>query len=140
MLISSRAGEMILLSLAANDSNTSAKAFRLINQYSKIQNIYYNTSDNSIYVKAAPWANNICVHILSNVNGDYVPTVTTVSELPTSATEINIVEFGLDSKGTTIGDTSVPLSLGGSATRPTYNGNDIALYSDANNKVKIVRW
>lgn len=140
MLITSRAGEMIWLSLAANDSNTSAKAFRLINQYSKIANIYYSTSENAIYVSAAAWANNICAHILSNVNGDYVPSISTVSELPSDAVAVNIVEFGLNDKGTVVGDSSVSLSLGGSTTRPTYNGNDMALYSDVNNKIKIVRW
>ena len=130
MLISSRAGETIWVSLAANDSNTSAAAFRLINRYSKIAAIYYSVSESAIYVTAAGWANNICAHILSNVNGDYVPTVETVSGLASDCVSINIVEFGVDSTSAVVGDDSVLLKMGGSAERPTYNNSDMALYSD----------
>ena len=103
MLISSRAGEMVWVSLAANDSNTSAGAFRLINRYSKIDAIFYNTADNSIYVRAKAWANNICAHILSNVNGDQIPTINTVSAIPETAVAITIQEFGIDNNGVVIG-------------------------------------
>lgn len=130
MLISSRAGEMVWVSLAANDSNTSAAAFRLINRYSKIAAIHYSASESAIYVTAAGWANNICAHILSNVNGDYVPTVETVSGLASDCVSINIVEFGVDSTSAVVGNSSVTLKMGGSATRPTYNDADMALYSD----------
>lgn len=130
MLITSRAGEMVWVSLAANDSGTSAGAIRLINRYSKIGAIHYSVSESAIYVTAVGWANNICAHILSNVNGDYVPTIASASALPSDAVAINIVEFGIDSTSTIVGDNSVLLALGGSATRPTYNGNDVALYSD----------
>lgn len=130
MLITSRAGEMVWVSLAANDSNTSAGAIRLINRYSKIAAIYYSTSESAIYVLAAAWANNICAHIISNVNGDYVPTVSSASGLPEDAVGINIVEFGITADSTAVGDSSVPLLLGGSNDRPKYNNTDLVLYSD----------
>lgn len=130
MLVTSRAGEMIWVSLAANDSNTSAGAIRLINRYGKIAALHYSVSESAIYATAAAWANNICAHIISNVNGDYVPKVAKASALPSDAVAINIVEFGIDGTGTVVGDSSVPLALGGSADRPTYNGTNIALQSD----------
>lgn len=130
MLITSRAGEMIWVSLSENDSNTSAGAIRLINRYSKIASLHYSVSESAIYVTAAGWANNICAHIISNVNGEYVPTITSASALPSDAVSINIVEFGINSTSTVVGDNSVLLEMAGSATRPTYNSNDIALYSD----------
>ena len=132
MLITSRAGEMVWVSLAANDSDTSAGAIRLINRYSKIAALHYSVAESAIYVTAAGWANNICAHILSNVNGDYVPTITSASALPSDATSINIVEFGVDSSNTVVGDESMTLKMGGSADRPTYNGADMALKSDVN--------
>lgn len=130
MLISSRAGELIWVSLAANDSATTARAFRLVNTYSKINALYYSASESALYCKMAAWCNNLCAHILTNINGDYVPTVAQASALPDDAVEINIVEFGVSSSGTQVGDTSVNLLLGGAAERPTYNGNDMALKSD----------
>lgn len=130
MLITSRAGETVWLSIAANDSSTTARAFRLMNTYSKIAGVYYSASESAVYVKAAGWCNNICAHILSNVNGDYVPTVATVSALASDAVEVNILEFGPTSSGLAVGDTSAALLLGGSAERPTYNGNDLALSGD----------
>lgn len=130
MLITSRAGEMVWVSLAANDSNTSAGAIRLINRYSKIVALHYSASESAIYVTAAAWANNICAHILSNVNGDYVPTVASASALPSDAVAINIVEFGINSTSAVVGDNSVLLEMGGSADRPTYNGADMALFAD----------
>ena len=132
MLISSRAGEMVWVSLAANDSNTSAGAFRLINRYSKIAAIHYSVSESAIYVTAAGWANNICAHIISNVNGDYVPTIAAATALPSDAVAINIVEFGITADSTVVGNSSVPLLLGGSTYRPKYNNNDLLLYSDFN--------
>lgn len=130
MIITSRAGEMIWVSLAANDSNTSAGAIRLINRYSKIAALHYSVSESAIYVTAAAWANNICAHVISNVNGDYVPTVNSASALPSDAVSINIIEFGINSTSTVVGDNSVLLEMGGSADRPTYNSNNMALYSD----------
>lgn len=130
MIITSRAGELVWVSLAANDSNTSAGAIRLINRYSKIKALYYSVSESAIYVNAAAWANNICAHIISNVNGDYVPTVANASALPADAVEINIVEFGINSTSAVVGNSSVKLEMGGSADRPTYNNADMALYSD----------
>lgn len=130
MLITSRAGELVWVSVSSDDSNTNAKAIRLLNTYSKISNIYYSASENALYVKANAWCNNINAHILSNVNGDYVPTVASASALASDAVEINIVEFGVSSDGTVVGDTSVSLALGGKDDRPTYNGNDLALKSD----------
>lgn len=130
MLITTRAGEMVWLSLAATDSNTMSRAIRLFNTYSKINALYYSTSESAVYCKMVAWCNNLCAHILSNVNGDYVPTVAQASALPSDAVEVNIVEFGVSSSGTVCGDTSVPLALGGSAERPTYNGANMALASD----------
>ena len=134
MLITSRAGEMVWLSLAANDSNTSAGAIRLINRYAKIVSLHYSVSESAIYVLAAGWANNICAHIISNVNGDYVPTITSADILPSDAVDVNIVEFGINSTGAVVGDSSVLLEMGGSADRPTYNGNDMALVRDVPTK------
>lgn len=130
MLISSRAGEMVWVSLAANDSATTARAFRLFNIYTKINALWYSASESAIYCQMIAWCNNVCAHILSNVNGDYVPTVAQASALPSDAVSINIVEFGVTTSGTQVGDTSVNLLLGGAAARPTYNGNDMALLSD----------
>lgn len=130
MLITSRAGEMVWVSLAANDSNTSAGAIRLINRYSKINALHYSVSESAIYVTAVGWANNICAHILSNVNGDYVPTIAAATGLPSDAVKINIVEFGINSTSTVVGNSSVALEMGGSADRPTYNGSNMALQSD----------
>ena len=130
MLISSRAGELVWVSMAANDSAKTARAIRLMNTYTKISNIYYSVSENAIYVKAAAWCNNITAHLLSNINGDYVPTVALASALASDAVEINIVEFGINSSSTVVGDSSVALALAGSGTRPTYNGSNVPLMSD----------
>lgn len=121
MLLTSRGGEMIWLALAADDSNTNAKAIRLLNTYSKITNIYYVTSESAIYAKMNAWCNNICAHVISNVNGDYVPTVAQASALPSGAVEIKITEFGATSAGLTVGGSNGTLSLAGSGSRPTYN-------------------
>lgn len=130
MLLTSRAGELVWVSLAANDSATTAKAFRLIDAYSKINALYYSASESALYCRMVAWCNNLCAHILTNINGDYVPTVSQASALPDDAVEINIVEFGVSSSGTQVGDTSVNLLLGGAAERPTYNGTNVALSSD----------
>ena len=130
MLITSRAGETIWVSVSSNDSDTAARAIRLFNTYSKIAAIYYSASESAVYVKAAGWCNNINAHIISNVNGDYVPTIETVSALANDVVEINIVEFGTNSTSTVVGDNSVILALGGSGDRPTYNSSAIALLSD----------
>lgn len=135
MLISSRAGETIWVSLAANDSNTSAEAIRLVNRYSKIAAIYYMASENALYVTAAGWANNICAHILSNVNGDYVPSISSASEIPSGAVAIQITEFGANSAGAVVGRANGTLSFSGSGAAPTYNGANLALASDVNTRV-----
>lgn len=108
MLLTSRGGEMVWLALAADDSNTNAKAIRLLNTYSKIVKLYYVASESAIYAQMNAWCNNICAHILSNVNGDYVPTVAQASALPSGAVEIPITEFGATSSGVTI---EAPLSV-----------------------------
>lgn len=130
ILITSRAGEMVWCAVSSDDSNTNAKAIRLLNTYSKIANIYYSASESAIYVKANAWCNNINAHVLSNVNGDYVPTVAQASALASDAVEIPIIPFGITGSSTDVGGSSVALKLAGSATRPTYNGSDMALSSD----------
>ena len=131
MLLSSRAGEMIWVSLAANDSATSAEAIRLFNRYSKMASISYSTSESAIYITAAGWANNICAHILSNINGDYVPTISQASALPADATSIPITEMGPIGDQLNIGCSgSKKLNLTGSTDRPLYNSVDLALKSD----------
>ena len=130
MLLTSRGGEMIWLALAADDSNTNARAIRLLNTYSKIVNLYYVASESAIYVKLNAWCNNICAHVLSNVNGDYVPTVAQASALPSGAVEVKITEFGATSAGVTVGGSNGTLSLAGSGDRPTYNGNNVAIQGD----------
>lgn len=116
MLISSRAGEMVWVSLAANDSNTSASAFRLINRYSKIAALHYSVAESAIYVTAAGWSNNICAHVLSNVNGDYVPTIAQATALPSDAVAINITEFGVADANTRVG--AVNIDATGNMTVP----------------------
>ena len=135
MLITSRAGEMVWVAISSDDSNTNAKAIRLLNTYSKIAAIYYSASESAVYVKANAWCNNINAHIISNINGDYVPTVAQASALPSDAVQITITEFGAGSGKTSIGDTSRALGMTGSATRPTYNGADMALSSDLSSYV-----
>lgn len=130
MLLTSRAGETIWFSLSANDSNTSAKAFRIMNTYSKINSVYYSVAESAVYAKMSAWCNNLSAHILSNIYGDYVPTVAQVTALPADVVEVPIIEFGPAYDGLVVGDTSVALLLGGSADRPTYNSNDLALKSD----------
>lgn len=97
MLLTSRAGEMIWVSLAANDSNTSAEAIRLFNKYNKMASISYSVSESAIYITASGWSNNICAHILSNINGEYVPTINQVDALPADAVSIPITEMGPNS-------------------------------------------
>ena len=130
MLITSRAGEMIWLAVSSNDSNTDAKAIRLLNTYSKLNAVYYSISESAVYVKVAAWCNNVNAHILSNVNGDYVPTVAAASALPSDAVQVTITEFGAGSGATNIGDSSRTLTMTGSGDRPTYNGNGLALQSE----------
>ena len=134
MLITSRAGETVWLTLAANDSNTAARAIRLMNTYSKILKIYYSVSESAIYVTAAAWCNNVSAHIISNLYGDYVPTVAKASALASDVVEISITEMGPSGSGssvtTKLGSASVPINLLGSAERPQYNSADLALYSD----------
>lgn len=135
MLIASRAGEMVWVAISSDDSNTNAKAIRLLNTYSKIAAIYYSASESAIYVRANAWCNNICAHLISNINGDYVPTVTNVgtSGLASDAVEIAITEFGASSSTTNVGDSSRTLSMTGSGGRPMYNGGEVALKSDVDN-------
>lgn len=131
MLLTSRAGEMIWVSLAANDSATSAEAIRLFNRYSKMASISYSASESAIYITAAGWSNNICAHILSNINGDYVPTISQASALPADAVMIPITEMGPTADQLNIGCSgSKKLNLTGSTDRPLYNSVDLALKSD----------
>ena len=130
MLVSSRAGEMIWVAVSSDDSNTNAKAIRLLNTYGKITNLYYSVSESAIYVKANAWCNNVSAHIVSNLNGDYVASVAQASALASDAVEIKITEFGATSAGVTVGSSNGTLSLAGSGDRPTYNGNNMALQSD----------
>ena len=130
MLISSRAGEMIWVAVSSDDSNTNAKAIRLLNTYGKILNIYYSTSESALYVKANAWCNNVCAHIISNLNGDYVANVTQASALASDAVEIKITEFGATSAGVAVGSSNGTLTLIGSGNRPTYNGTNVALQND----------
>ena len=122
MLITSRAGETVWVSVSADDTNTDARALRIMTTHDKIHRIYYRVSDNAIYVFAKGWCNNICSHILSNISGDYVPTITSVTGIPEDAVDIPIVEFGVTSGN--------KLRMSGSADRPTYNNSEIALLSD----------
>ena len=123
--------------MAANDSAKAARAIRLMNTYTKISNIYYSVSENAIYVKAVAWCNNITAHLLSNINGDYVPTVALASALASDAVEINIVEFGQASDHVAVGRSDQPVKLRGSAARPLYNGAELALMSDLNRTTAV---
>lgn len=130
MLITSRGGEMIWLAVSSDDSNTNAKAIRLLNTYSKIAGVYYSASESAVYVKVNAWCNNINAHILSNVNGDYVPTVATASALASDAVEVKIAEFGQAYDHVAVGRSDQPVKLRGSAARPLYNDDELALKSD----------
>lgn len=130
MLITSRAGELVWVAVSSDDSNTNAKAIRLLNTYSKINAIYYSASESAIYVATNAWCNNVNAHILSNVNGDYVPTIATASALASDAVKITITEFGASSGATNIGDSTRTVAITGSGDRPTYNSNDMALFAD----------
>ena len=134
MLITSRAGELVWVSVSSDDSNTNAKAIRLLNTYSKINAVYYSVSESAVYVQVNAWCNNVNAHILSNVNGDYVPAVAQASALPSDAVEIKIAEFGVTGSSTNIGDSSRAVAMIGSGDKPTYNGNNIAMESDLNSK------
>jgi len=137
MLVSSRAGETVWVSVSSDDSNTNAKAIRLLNTYSKIVKLYYSVAESAIYVQANAWCNNINAHILSNINGDYVPTVVHSSTLASDAVEIAITELGPTGTTVNIGHSSKALTLLGNATNPTYNGNSLALSSDLGAYVKL---
>ena len=127
MLLTSRGGETIWVSVSADDSNTRAQAIRLMNAYSKIQAVYYNAENNSVYVKLSAWANNVNAHILSNVYGDYVAKVESVSSLPETVVAIPITEFGPGIDVINIGRSTAPLKLVGKDERPTYNGVGLVL-------------
>lgn len=130
MLITSRAGETIWLSLSSNDSNTTARAIRLLNTYGKITNVYYSNSESSVYVKVNAWCNNVNAHILSNINGDYVPVVEKADELPQDATEVEIVEFGVQGDNLKIGSDIKNVVFVGSGEHPIYNNANILLSTD----------
>ncbi|MEE1138199.1 MAG: hypothetical protein U0M02_06950 [Acutalibacteraceae bacterium] len=134
MLITSRGGELIWVAVSSDDSNTNAKAIRLLNTYSKISAVYYSVSESAVYVQVNAWCNNVNAHILSNVNGDYVPTVVQANALPSDAVKITIAEFGITGSDTNIGDSSRAIAMTGSGARPTYNGNNIAIESDVNSR------
>ena len=137
MLITSRGGEMIWLAVSSDDSNTNAKAIRLLNTYSKIAGVYYSSSESAVYVKVNAWCNNINAHILSNVNGDYVPTVATASALASDAVEVKIAEFGQAYDHVAVGRSDQPVKLRGSAARPLYNDAELALMSDLNRTTAV---
>ena len=130
MLVTARAGETVWVSVSSDDSNTNARAIRLLNTYTKIVALHYSPSESALYVTANAWANNINAHILSNVNGDYVPSVEQVSALPSDAVAISITELGPGYDTTNIGNGVTPLRLTGSETRPMYNNSALAAYSD----------
>jgi hypothetical protein len=83
-----------------------------------------------VYVTVNAWCNNVNAHILSNVNGNYIPTVAQANALPSDAVKITIAEFGVTGNATNIGDSSRALAMIGSGTRPTYNGGEVALKRD----------
>lgn len=127
MLITSRGGETIWVSVAADDSNTRARALRLMNSYSKIASIYYCAEENALYVLAAGWCNNINAHIISNVYGDYQAKIEQASSLPATAVAIPITEFGPSYSEVNIGNSQNPLKFVGSADRPYYNNKELVL-------------
>ena len=130
MLITSRAGETVWLSISSDDNGKNAKAIRFMNTYSKIDSVLYCVEDNSIYVVVNPWCNTLNVHMLSNVLDLYVPTVSTVSSVPETAVTVPITAMGPEMTTTSVGDQSRSLNTYGSGTHPCYNGSEIALVSD----------
>lgn len=126
MLVTSRAGETIWVSVAADDSNTRARAIRLMNSYSKIATIYYCAEENALYVTVAGWCNNVNAHIISNVYGDYVAKIEQASSIPATAVAIPITELGPGYSDVNIGNSQLPLKFVGSGDRPTFNGKELA--------------
>lgn len=145
LLLSARAGETVWVSVSADDSNTNAKAFRIMNTYSKIRKVYYSVSESAIYCELAAWANNLCATVIVNNAGDFSPLVNSATGLPSDAVDIPIVAMGPTGSALELGSTDKALSLFGNAARPTYtdaNGaHDLALTSDlptAGSNVSIV--
>ena len=134
LLLSARAGETVWVSVSADDSNTNAKAFRIMNSYSKIRKVYYSVSESAIYCELAAWANNLCATVIVNNAGDFSPIVNSASGLPSDAVNIPIVSMGPTGSALELGSTDKALSLIGKDARPTYtdaNGaHDLALVSD----------
>ena len=139
LLLSARAGETVWVSVSADDSNTNAKAFRIMNTYSKIRKVYYSVSESAIYCELAAWANNLCATVIVNNAGDFSPIVNSASGLPSDAVNIPIVSMGPTGSALELGSTDKALSLIGKDARPTYtdaNGaHDIALVSDITDSV-----
>lgn len=130
LLLSARAGETVWVSVSADDSNTNAKAFRIMNTYSKIRKVYYSVSESAIYCELAAWANNLCATVIVNNAGDFAPLVNSATGLPSDAVNIPITEMGPTGSALNLGSSNLSLTLSGKDTRPTYNGEEVALLSD----------
>lgn len=126
MFITVRAGETVWVSVSRDDSNINAKAIRLLDELTKLEEIHYSTSENAIFVKAGAYCHNISAHIISNIDEDYVPTIAEATGLPADAKQIQITEFGAGRDVTKIGDPSRSLDLNGTENGLTYNGNAVA--------------
>lgn len=130
LLLSARAGETVWVSVSADDSNTNAKAFRIMNTHSKIRKVYYSVSESAIYCELAAWANNLCATVIVNNAGDFAPLVNSATGLPSDAVNIPITEMGPTGSALNLGSSNLSLTLNGKDTRPTYNGEEVALLSD----------
>lgn len=130
LLITSRAGETIWVSVSSDDDNTNAKAIRLMNSYSKIASVYYNNADSALYLLMVGYSNNVNVHIISNNSGDYVAKIESVPEIPSTVVHIPITELGPGNETINIGNSTLPLNLRGKTDRLAYNDKDLALVED----------
>lgn len=138
MLVTSRAGETVWVSVSSDDDRTNAKAIRLMNSYSKIASIYYNDADSALYLLMVGYSNNVNAHIISNIFGDYVAKIESVPGIPSTAVHIPITELGPGNETVNIGNGTLPLDLRGSADRPAYNGVNLALQNDLPSSTKTM--
>lgn len=137
MLITARAGETVLLTMASNDDDRHGRALRLVDTHGKIAALHYCISEEAIYVTTIGWCNNITATILANTNNIHFPKVEVVDKVASDAVSIDISNMctsynWLDPiTRMLVGNTNHPLRLLGPANeRPQYNGSDLALMTD----------
>lgn len=137
MLITARAGETVLLTMASNDADRHGRALRLVDTHGKIAALHYCISEEAIYVTTIGWCNNIAATILANTNNIHFPKIEVVDKVASDAVSIDISNMctsynWLDPiTRMLVGNVNHPLRLLGPANeRPQYNDSELALKSD----------